>query len=424
MHMSRNIHLKNRAFFVLWAGSVLVMLYSSSRAWTVMVAALTAIMAVAYWWAHELALGVTVERTRRYGWAQVGDLLEEQFTLTNRAPVPALWVEIQDEGTLPGYQASRVVAAGGGGSTRWRVEGVCRQRGVFQLGPWSVYTSDPFGLFRVTLAYPQVASFVVYPRVAHLPGIQLPRGQAAGSARHHERTLADTTDAGGVRPYVPGDTLRRVHWPSTARRRALFVKEFDLEPSGDLWILLDLQGAVQAGHGADSTEEMGVTIAASLAHVALAENRAVGLAISGEQPALLGPTKGRDQLWRVLRVLAQGRAGHGPDLAELLRRVRTNIARGLTVAIITPACTPYWPVELLALKRHGVAATTILLDPASFGGSGDAPAMRSLLAELGIGCQIVQQGVPLPPVFKVKRQGRPEYRVGATTGRLIPVSKS
>ncbi|MFQ5343737.1 MAG: DUF58 domain-containing protein, partial [Anaerolineae bacterium] len=228
-------------------------------------------------------------------------------------------------------------------------------------------------------------------------------------------------DAGGVRSYVPGDALRRVHWPTTARRRELFVKEFDLEPSGDLWILLDLDGAVQAGQGADSTEETGVTIAASLTHVALAQNRAVGLAISGEQPALLGPNKGRDQLWHILKALAQGRAGAGPDLAELLRQVRTNIARGLTVAIITPACTSQWPEELLTLKRQGVAATTILLDPASFGGSGNAPAMRSFLADLGIGCQIVQRGMPLPPVFKVKRQGRPEYRIGAT-GRVIRVN--
>lgn len=419
--MSRKVHLENRAFIALWAGSVLLMLYSTSRAWTVMAVALTVVLGIAYWWAYQLALGITVGRERRYGWAQVGDLLEEQFTLVNRAPVPALWVEIQDQSTLPGYQASMVVAVGGGATTRWRVEGICQQRGVFSLGPWRVQMSDPFGLFRVTLPYPQVTSFVVYPRVAHLPGIELPRGEAAGSARHHERALADTTDAGGVRPYVASDALRRVHWPTTARRQALFVKEFDLEPSGDLWILLDLDGTAQAGQGADSTEEMGVTIAASLTHAALAENRAVGLAISGEQPALLGPNKGRDQLWRVLRALAQGRAGAGPDLAELVRGVRANIARGLTVAIITPACTPDWPVELLALKRHGVAATTILLDPVSFGGSGSAAAMRSLLADLDIGCQIVQHGMPLPPVFEVKPQRRPEYRIGAT-GRLIRVN--
>jgi uncharacterized protein (DUF58 family) len=420
--MNENVHLENRAFIALWAGSVLLMLFSTSRAWTAMAAAMTVVLGVAWWWARRLAHGVTVERKRRYGWAQVGDLLEEQFTLTNQAPVPALWVEIQDHSTLPGYRASVVTAAGGGQTTHWRVEGVCQQRGVFNLGPWNVEMSDPFGLFRVTLTYAQVASFVVYPRVAYLPGIQLPRGEAAGAARHHKRALADTTDAGGVRPFAPGDALRRVHWPTTARRRALFVKEFDLEPSGDLWILLDLDGAVQAGQGADSTEETGVTIAASLTHAALAENRAVGLAISGEQPALLGPNKGRDQLWRVLKALAQGRAGNGPDLAELLRQVRTNIARGLTVAIVTPACTPNWPVELLALKRHGVAATTILLDPASFGSSGDALAMRSLLADLDIGCHIIQQGVPLPPVFKVKPQGRPEYRVGAT-GRVIRVNR-
>lgn len=418
--MERQIALENQVFIALWIGSAVLMLFSPAPAWTATTAVLTVMLAVSYWWSRKLAEGITIERRRRYGWAQVGDLLEEQFTLNNQALVPALWVEVQDQSTLPGYQASRVVAVSSKTSIRWRVEGVCQQRGVFNLGPWSTQMSDPFGIFGVTLAYPQVTSFTVYPRVAHLPGIELPRGEAAGTARRHERALADTTDAGGVRAYVAGDPLRRVHWPTTARRQRLFVKEFDLEPSGDLWILLDLDGRVQAGEGADSTEEMGVTIAASLTHVALSENRAVGLAISGEEPALLGPNKGRDQLWRVLRALARGQAGAGPSLSELLRGVRANIARGLTVAVITPACTPDWPEQLLALKRRGVAATTILLDPASFGGEGNANTMRSLLADLEIECQIIRQGMPLPPVFKVESQGRPEYRIGAT-GRAIRI---
>lgn len=419
--MSKRVHWENRVFIGLWAGSVLLMLFSTSRAWTATTVSLTVIPIVAYWWAYQLAQGVTVERERRYGWAQVGDLLEEQFILTNRAAVPALWLEIQDHSTLPGYQASIVTGASGGGTTRWMVEAVCQQRGVFELGPWSVHMSDPFGLFRVTLDYPEITSFTVYPRVAHLPSIQLPRGEAPGSAQHHERALADTTVAAGVRPYAPGDTLRRVHWPTTARRRELFVKDFDLEPSGDLWILLDLDGSVQVGEGADSTEEMGVTIAASLTHAALSENRAAGLAVSGEQPALLEPNKGRDQLWRVLQALARGRAGAGSDLAELLRGVRANIVRGLTIAVITPACTPHWPEELLALTRRGVAATAILLDPVSFGGHGNAAAMQSLLADLDIECQILEQGMSMPPVFEVEQRGRPQYRIGAT-GRLIRVN--
>lgn len=437
--MNRNLKLDNRAVLALWAGSLMLTLFSTAPAWIATTTTLTGILAVSYWWARELTRSVTVERERRYGWAQVGDLLEEQFVLNNRAFVPALWLEIHDHSTLPGYKPSLATGVSGGGTSRWTVEAICQQRGVFSLGPWTVQTSDPFGIFRVTLDYPEVASFTVYPKVAHLPGIELPRGEAPGTARRHERALADTTDVGGVRLYQPGDALRRVHWPTTARRQELHVKEFDLEPSGDLWVLLDLDGRVQAGEGADSTEEMGVTIAASLTHAALGENRAVGLAISGERPALLEPRKGRDQLWHILRALAQGKAGpstdpssgrssgHGadPDLAELLRGVRANIARGLTVVVITPSCDPAWPVELLALKRRGIAAMTILLDPASFGGSSDAQAdaaaMRSLLADLDVECEVIQHGMPLPPVFKVETQGRPEYRIGAT-GRAIRVN--
>lgn len=413
MIRNRQIRLQNRAFIGVWAISLGLMLFSTSRAWLATTATLTLVFGISYWWARQLGAGIEVERKRRYGWARVGDVLEERFQLRNSGPVPALWLEIDDRSTLPGHRASMVTAIGGGENRRWTLEGVCQQRGVFEIGPWSVHMSDPFGLFDVTLHYPEVDTFTVYPPVAHLPDIMLPRGDAAGAALRHERAYADTTVSAGVRSYAPGDALRRVHWPTTARRRELYVKQFDLEPAGDLWILLDLDTAVQAGVDPESTIEVGITIAASLTHAALTENRAVGLGVSGASPALLGPQKGRDQLWRVLQALARAQPSPDADLAELVRRVRTNIARGLTLAVITPACTPDWPVELLAVRRRGVAVAAILLDPVSFGGSAAAAALRSLLADLDITCHIIERGLPLPRVFDVESQGRPEFRVSA-----------
>ena len=56
------------------------------------------------------------------------------------------------------------------------------------------------------------------------------------------------------------------------------VRQFDLDVSGDVWLLLDLQDSVQLGTGADGTEEHAVLLAASLAARAIQQNRAVGLA--------------------------------------------------------------------------------------------------------------------------------------------------
>jgi uncharacterized protein (DUF58 family) len=70
--------------------------------------------------------------------------------------------------------------------------------------------------------------------VVHLPPLELPKGAAEGQAQARFRARQWTANAAGVRDYQPGDPLRRIHWPSTARRERLLVKQFDLEVSGDL----------------------------------------------------------------------------------------------------------------------------------------------------------------------------------------------
>ena len=54
---------------------------------------------------------------------------------------------------------------------------------------------------------------------------------------------------------MPGDSMNRIHWRSTARYGDIQVKEFDLEQTADAWIILDLQRGIQAGRGEESTTE-------------------------------------------------------------------------------------------------------------------------------------------------------------------------
>ncbi|MDI7277389.1 MAG: hypothetical protein QME94_15535, partial [Anaerolineae bacterium] len=86
---------------------------------TYVLAVLGGAVGIAYYWARQLADGVSLERERRYGWAQVGDVLEERFTLHNHSWLPALWAEIRDHSTLPGYTATRVTGVDGNSHTYW-----------------------------------------------------------------------------------------------------------------------------------------------------------------------------------------------------------------------------------------------------------------------------------------------------------------
>jgi uncharacterized protein (DUF58 family) len=222
---------------------------------------------------------------------------------------------------------------------------------------------------------------------------------------------------------MPGDPLKRIHWPSTARHNTLISKVFDAEISGDLWIVLDLDTEVQAGEEAESTEEYGVILAASLAERMLRQNRAVGLVAYGAQAAYVAPARGEGQLWRVLRALARLQAGESFPLATVLTEMRAVLGQRTTVAVITPSSDPAWVEALSPLLRRGVAPTAILLDPASFGGEGDMSIVRGMLAGLGIPAHLIVQGYPFRPLPRTQQAGGAwEFKITAT-GRAIATQR-
>ncbi|MEA3344836.1 MAG: DUF58 domain-containing protein [Chloroflexota bacterium] len=398
-------------------------LVSPSRVWIYLICGLGGLLVVSYLWAREMAENVRASRELRYTWIQVGDLLEEQFSLVNYSFLPVLWAEINDGSDVPGYSASRVEALSANDERSWTPQGRCSRRGLFTLGPWQVRMGDPFGLFRVVLQYPEFETLLIYPPVANLPPIRLPEGTTVGSLRSPIRALHITTDAASIREYAPGDNLRRIHWPSTARRRKLMSKEFDEEPSGDLWIILDMDEEVQAGEGEESTEEYGVILASSLADQVLRDNRAVGLVAHSEKRVFIPQGRGRAQLWRILRGLARVTTASNSTLAETLEGERENLRRGTTALVITPSIDPEWVGELLTLSQQGIATTAILLDAPSFDDrtDGSTLAIRSLLADHGIPTHIVGQGYPFQIQLR-QPAGRWEFKV-LGTGRAIAVRR-
>ncbi|MCL6431685.1 MAG: DUF58 domain-containing protein [Anaerolineae bacterium] len=404
----------------LMAGILLVLqIFAPAPPLTYVLAVLGGAVAIGYYWARQLAQGVSLERERRYGWAQVGDVLEERFTLRNESWLPALWAEVRDHSTLPGYTASRVTGVDGHSHTYWISEGECRRRGAFTLGPLDVTLTDPFGFFTVHLRVGDETSFVVYPVIAALPPLEMPRGSAPGRVRAAVHSHEVTPNASAVRPYVPGDTLRGIHWPTTARRDELYVKDYDREPAGDLWILLDLQRAVQAGEGEFSTEEYGITVAASLADAMLRQGRAVGLLCEGEEHVMLRPERGEIQLWRILSTLAAARASGTNPLGALVQQAVPVLGRGISASLITPSLDAEWLVALLELEQRGVGASVVLIDPVSFGGEGNLQAMLGLLSERGVPVRVIGRSFRFRPLIERRKQ-RPTYKV-LGTGRVVVV---
>lgn len=234
-------------------------------------------------WARYSLRKMIFRRTASVGRVQVGEIFDERLMLDNVSVMPKLWVQIADSSTLPGHRAGYVASMGGRKRATWRARTVCKQRGRFQLGPVTATSGDPFGLFRRRIMLTVPKELLVLPRVLPISSFVLFTGGLPGRGRSSRRALQATTNATTIRDYAAGDAQNRIHWRSTAHYNRLMVKEFDLDPALDAWIFLDLNEAVQAGEGEHSTEEYGVTIAATVAVYLLRQDLSLGMIMNAQR---------------------------------------------------------------------------------------------------------------------------------------------
>lgn len=380
-----------------------------------------------YLWVRTIGPRVGLQRRLRAEWVQVGDTLEEQWQLRNDAPLPLLWLEVEDNSTLPNYSGRRVAAAWIYDRYAWSTRARCTRRGVYTLGPLLARLGDPFGLFVFEWHQPSAHQIVIYPPLVRLPPLLLPKGQRGGLTRADLQQQYVTPSVGGLREYVPGDLLSHIHWPTVARTQQLMVKEFDQERAGALWIALDLSAEAYPRHQqrqlrdpveavdvydthaqsslvdgaatintAATALELAIVLACSLAAQALAEGRAVGLLANDGRRRLLTPGRGPRQLWRVLSELVDAEARGALSLADLLREGRTahaNEIAGAGVVVITPALDGEWLPALAAWLRGkpgGALAFLVADEPAR------AQPLTTQLAASGILTQVFEVGVSLP----------------------------
>jgi uncharacterized protein (DUF58 family) len=377
--------------------------FAISSGWKVLYVLLYVLLSLfvlSWLWAHYSLYKLAFRRTVTSGRVQVGEVFEERLMLDNLSVLPKLWVQVADNSTLPGHRAGYVASLGGRKRAMWRARTKCRQRGRFQLGPVTATSGDPFGLFRKKIALGISQEILVLPRVLPITNFALFTGGLPGRGRSSRRALQTTTNATTIRDYVAGDALSRIHWRSSAHYNKLMVKEFDLDPAVDAWIFLDLHDVVQAGEGEHSTEEYGVTIAATVATYLLRNDLSVGLIVNGQRREFLSLDRGDRQIERVLELLAVVEAGPGPELREALALDAIHFGRNTVAIVITPSNSRDWHDGLRHLQRRGVQIAVVGLNAASFDNTPSDEDSLALLEGSGIPVMRVKRSEPLAQVLE------------------------
>jgi uncharacterized protein (DUF58 family) len=190
-----------------------------------------------------------------------GDRARVEIRIHARRPLRPLIIE--DEVSKLGRARFATARAARNTTVSAHYEIVCRPRGVYQIGPAELIISDPLDLAAVRATTGGVDRLVVYPAIEPLSGFPATRGHDPSvQSAHPSHAPSGGDDFFTLREYRQGDDLRRVHWPSSAKRDELMIRQLEIPWQSRALVLLDTRAKT---HTPESFEHA-VKGAASVLH--------------------------------------------------------------------------------------------------------------------------------------------------------------
>ncbi len=355
-----------------WAGLLLIAIGAVLGAGGIVLVGVVTILVAALrrLWTRFGLRSLTYERRLGATRTVVGDEIPLELTVRNRKLLPVPWLAVDDlvsdpavvedrdlqPADVPGFGYLRTTWTLGWFERATRhLRIVADRRGVYEFRSVRLQVADLFANNLVAEERPAPARYWVIPRsVPVRSGITT--SLLPGSARARRGLFEDPAQFAGVRPYLPGDPARRVHWRASARLGRPVSRRYDPGQERELVIALDAQtipGPFWRMQYDDDLVE-GICMAAmSLARRAINDGIACGLAangysLGGRRVVHLAPSASAGQAARIADELAAISRWPSMPFGSLLGQV----ARRVRPATIILAVSAQEPTEFLPTLRR------------------------------------------------------------------------
>ncbi len=373
--------LKNWVFTLLL---VFLLGASTGQAWPVAfsVAAAVVFITTTFWRRHALDK-VSYHRGWNYRRGFPGETITAWVVVENRKILPITWLRVidpwpralapTDEAILSPSHREDCGELVNLYSLHWfqRIERLyqlsLRQRGLYQVGPAELESGDLFGMYEISKRQETADRFTIFPELLPLAALHLPAQDPFGDRRSAHRLFDDPTQTRSIRPYLPEDGFRRIHWPATARSGELQVKEPQPISTRVMVICLNVATQPQYWLGVDQPRlEHLVKIAATLAYQGIQAGYAVGLVSNGslahsDRPFQIAPGRSTDHLAQLLSALAAVTAFTNAPFESFLVQSLTKIPYGASLLVLSALLNPQLITSLFQLKRYRPHTTLLSL---------------------------------------------------------------
>jgi len=299
----------------------------------------------------------------------------------------------------------------------------CERWGAYVVGDLLLRSQDPFGLLVHEWTIERPRPLKVYPHGEALRRLLRPLETQAFAGNQVPRARGEGIEFADLRPFEPGDRVRRINWRATARRGEPWVTETHPERNSDVVIFLDTFREARLVD--ESTLDQAVGAAASLAREYLREKDRVGLVAFGGVLNWLTVSSGVVQLYRVLDSLLDAEIFLSYAWKDIdLLPVRTLPPKALVLAL-SPLLDERAVRALLDLRARGFDLAVIEISPVPFAAPGGRrldelawrlwllrrEALRSRYLRLGVPVVEWRDGAPLQAALEEVRRFRRHSRM-------------
>ena len=239
---------------------------------------------------------------------------------------------------------------------------LCLKRGEYKMGPFVVYFFDPLNIFFFKRIFYVYSGLVVYPqlfRIEKFPA--LTRSILPWFGIETARSSGDDDEFYGVREYKDGESVKKIHWISSARKNKLIVKQFQLQSFFGTTIIFNLEKAKNLGEGKESVAEYIIKIAASVAGYLTERGVSIELLAHIGEIVHLPFNKGQDHLENILRVLAVAQAESRISFREALEEFARYIPNNCSLIAVMSDQDYADLSRMVSLNSRGVSLIPLIV---------------------------------------------------------------
>jgi uncharacterized protein (DUF58 family) len=232
------------------------------------------------------------------------------------------------------------------------------RRGRYRFQTTECSTRDIFGLFEHQGEFAETVDLQVLPRMIAIKDWQMLKRSQRGvyQQTYTSKWAKETTQIDGVREYIHGDRLSRIHWNATAKTGQWKSKEFEREALPRIVILLDCQTEAYAS---SSQFEVAVSAAASVLEFVRMQGMPIGFVSAGKQQVWLGAGRSPVMQETVLQHLVDVEADGSIPIRHWIAQVAERFEPGVQVVVISPRADASLPGAFQALEARGMIPAQI-----------------------------------------------------------------